>query len=99
MELKDGLRTVLGNHFAWNKPRLECFTGLLLSLIRLKQVNLTQLALGLGGSATLPSRYRRLQRFFQTVRFDYDALARLIVQLFDLSTAEYYLTLDRTNWK
>ncbi|MDI1231729.1 MAG: hypothetical protein PSU93_11315, partial [Methylobacter sp.] len=43
--------------------------------------------------------YRRLQRFFQEVVFDYDAIARLIMQLFDFYDKAYYLTLDRTNWK
>ncbi len=45
------------------------------------------------------SRYRRLQRFFREVVFDYDAIARLIMAMFDLHDQSYYLTLDRTNWQ
>ena len=99
MELHDGLRTILSNHFAWGKCRLDCFIGMLLALMRLKQINLTQLATAFSSQADIKSRYRRLQRFFQEVRFDYDMLARLIMEeLFDFYE-KVYLTLDRTNWK
>jgi hypothetical protein len=40
-----------------------------------------------------------LQRFFQEVVFDYDALAGLIMGMFAFYEQSYYLTLDRTNWK
>jgi hypothetical protein len=99
MELNDGLRDILKEHLVWNKAHLDCFIGMLLSLLYLKRINLTQLALGFASDAELSSRYRRLQRFFQKVTFDYDAVARLIVQLFSFYDKSYYLTLDRTNWK
>lgn len=99
MELSDGLLTSLKGHFGWGKPRLECFVGMLLGLLRLKQINLTQLALGFASDAEVKSRYRRLQRFFADVRFDYDAIARLQMNLFDFPRKKYYLTLDRTNWQ
>ena len=99
MELSDGLRVILKGHLGWGKCRLDCFVGMLLALVRLKHVNLTQLALAFASQADTKSRYRRLQRFFQEVVFDYDAIARLIMQLFDFYDHSYYLTLDRTNWK
>ena len=99
MDLSDGLRVILKGHLGWGKCRLDCFIGMLLALIRQKHINLTQLALAFASQADPKSRYRRLQRFFQEVVFDYDAIARLIMQLFDLSEKSYYLTLDRTNWK
>ena len=99
MELNDGLRMILKDHVSWSKRRLDCFIGLLLALIQSRHMNLTQLAVNFGGQATLKSRYRRLQRFFQAVVFDYDAVAHLIMQLFDFKDKSYYLTLDRTNWK
>ncbi|MDD5395151.1 MAG: IS4 family transposase, partial [Thiothrix sp.] len=99
MELGDGLRDSLKVRLDWGKPRLECFVGMLLGLLRLKQVNLTQLALGFAGDAGVKSRYRRLQRFFARVWFDYDAIARLQMDLFDFPRQKYYLTLDRTNWQ
>lgn len=99
MELNDGLRTILKVHLGWSKSRLDCFVGMLLGLFRLKQINLTQLSLAFASEADPRSRYRRLQRFFAQVVFDYDAIARLIVGLFDFYNQSYYLTLDRTNWQ
>lgn len=99
MDLSDGLVDILKGHLGWNKARLSCFVGMLLALVQLKRMNLAQLALGIGGDAKVKSRYRRLQRFFKEVEFNYDAIAHLIVQLFDLYDKPYYLTLDRTNWK
>ena len=99
MELSDGLRTILKGHLGWSKSRLDCFISLLFALIRSKRMNLTQLALHFNDKASPKSRYRRLQRFFQAVVFDYDALARLIMQMFGFNERPYYLTLDRTNWK
>ena len=98
MELSDGLRSILKVHLNWHKSRLDGFVGMLLALLRLRQINLTQLALAFASKADPKSRYRRLQRFFAEVVFDYDAIARLIVGLFDFHQQRYYLTLDRTNW-
>jgi hypothetical protein len=55
---------------------------MLLAVLRIQRMDLSRLAVAMGGSADVASRYRRLQRFFSEVRFDYDALARLIVRLF-----------------
>ena len=76
-ELHDGLRNILKEHLIWNKAHLDCFIGMLFSLLHLKQINLTQLALAFPSEAQLNSRYRRLQRFFQKVSFDYDAIVAL----------------------
>jgi hypothetical protein len=97
MKISDGLRVILKGHLGWGKCRLNCFVGMLLALVRLKRMNLTQLALAFTSQADPKSRYRRLQRFFQEVVFDYDAVARLILYLFDFHEKLYYLTLDRTN--
>lgn len=99
MELSDGLYDSLKAHLDWGKPRLECFVGMLLGLLRLKQINLTQLALGFASDTDVKSRYRRLQRFFAGVWFDYDSIARLQMNLFDFQRQKYYLTPDRTNWQ
>ena len=99
MDLRDGLRDSLKNYLNWSKPRLDCFTGMLLALLRLKQINLTQIAIAFTSDADVKSRYRRLQRFFCEVSFDYNAIARLIMGMFDFYNQSYYLTLDRTNWR
>ena len=99
MQLSERLSLSLKTHLNWNKSRLDCFVGMLLGLIQLRQINLTELALSFSSDARIKSRYRRLQRFFSQVHFDYDAIARLIVQMFGLDQQFYYLTLDRTNWQ
>jgi hypothetical protein len=99
MKIGDELRKILREHTGWGKSRLDCFIGLLLGLLRLKHINLTQLAVAFESPASVKSRYRRLQRFFREVVFDYDAFAGLIMQLFDFYGQSYYLTLDRTNWQ
>ena len=97
MELADELRDSLSQHLDWRKPRAVCFVYMLLALIKMRCINLTQIAVAMEGGAKITSRYRRLQRFFAQVRFDYDAFAALIIHSFGFQ--HYYLTLDRTNWK
>jgi hypothetical protein len=71
---------------------------MLLALVLQKHVNLTQMSLAFASQAEPKSRHRRLQRFFREVVFDYDAIARLIMQMYDFYGQRHYLTLDRTNW-
>ena len=78
---------------------MVCFSELLLALFRVRSINLSYLATAMDSGAEIASRYRRFQRFFSEVRFDYDALARFIMLMFDFGQQPYYLTLDRTNWK
>ena len=99
MELADELRLSLKDHLGWSKPRVTCFVYLLLALIRFQHMNLMRLAVVMEGTGQISSRYRRLQRFFREVPFDYDALARLLMQSFGFTHSRYYLTLDRTNWQ
>ena len=99
MTLSDGLQISPKEHLKWSKPRLGCFVSLLLALLQVKQMNLTLLVLAINDTTQLESRYRRLQRFFQFTRFDYDAIARMIMQMFGFNEQLFYLTLDRTNRK
>ena len=82
-ELHNGLRIILKEHLMWNKAHFDCFIGMLFHLLPLKQVNLTQLALAFPSDAKCSSQYRRLQRFFQNVSFDYDAIIMLLMRNFE----------------
>lgn len=93
------LTTLLNTYFHWNKARTNCFVLIIFALIQKQTVNLTKIAVAMGGTAKIESRYRRLQRFFAYFRFDYDKLATLLMALFDFQNKDIYLTLDRTNWK
>ena len=62
-----------------------------------QSVHLRQLAYGIPGTATLSSKIRRLQRFFQYQDFNYVSIGKLILSLFTLPDP-LTLTLDRTDW-
>ena len=99
MRLSDGLYDILKDTLRWNKPRLQCFVSLLSALLQVQCMDLSRLVHAMNDDAQLQSRYRRLQRFFQMVHFDYDAIAHLIMRMFAFDQGSFYLTLDRTNWK
>ncbi len=93
------LTAILTEHFQWNKARIACFVGMLIALMAVGTVNLTQLALVFPSRALISSRYRRIQRFFSDHWLDYNEIARFIMKLFGFIETDYYLSLDRTNWK
>ncbi len=85
-------------HFGLSKTRLETFAILLTGFANCRTVNLSHLASQFSGKALHTSNGRRLQRFFQHVRFDGDVVAQLTLRLLNLS-GPTPLALDRTNWK
>ena len=95
----DELTLILNEHFQWSKPRMACFVGMLVAIMIASTVNLTQLALFFPSRALISSRYRRIQRFFHHHRLDYNKVARFVMKLFGFMDTDYYLSLDRTNWK
>ncbi|WP_296841779.1 IS4 family transposase [Thiofilum sp.] len=99
MDLSDGLRDSLKAHLSWGKPRLDCFVGMLQLLLSARQMNLALLAVHIDSDTDIGSRYRRMQRFFSQVFFNYNDIAHFLMGMFAFSGQQYYLTLDRTNWK
>jgi hypothetical protein len=93
------LTAILNEHFQWNKARMNCFVGMLVALMVVGTVNLTQLALFFPSTALISSRYRRIQRFFSHHWMDYNDVAGFIMKLFGFTENDFYLSLDRTNWK
>ncbi len=93
------LTLILNEHFQWSKPRMTCFVGMLVAIIIASTVNLTQLALFFPSRALISSRYRRIQRFFHHHKLDYNEVAGFVMKLFGFMDTDYYLSLDRTNWK
>jgi hypothetical protein len=99
MNAHEELSTLLNTHLTMNKARSNCLVLIIFALIQKQTVNLTKIAVSMGGQSKIASRYRRLQRFFALFRFDYNQLARLLMGIFDFQNKDIYLTLDRTNWK
>lgn len=91
------LKGILGKSFAWNKSRLDCFTRMLLALLKVRTVNLSEIAVAFDSKASIESRYKRLYRFFSQFEMDYDALGRWLFSQFEFSD-QFYITIDRTNW-
>jgi len=98
MEHINQLENILQSQFSWHKSRVKFMSMFITALIKVRTVNLTQLALSLNPSAQSISSYRRLQRFFAFFELDFNAIARFVVSLLP-SNLHFVLTLDRTNWK
>ncbi len=96
--LHTALIETLGLQFRLGKSRLATLAALICGLAHSRTVNLSHLAVHLGGPALHASKYRRLQRFFQFVRLDQAVAARIVVHMLDLERPKF-LALDRTNWK
>jgi hypothetical protein len=75
------LKAILTEHLNWHGARLSFLAHFLLTLIKVRRVNLAELTTGFGGKAQVASHYKRLQRFFRFFELDYTFLARLLVRL------------------
>ena len=78
---------------------MDCFTGMLVGLMRIRSMNLTKIAMAFPSEASPDSRYRRMQRFIHDHSIDFDVVALFVMTLFKFVSTDFYLTLDRTNWK
>jgi hypothetical protein len=92
------LKAALAEHLPWHGARLNFLAQFLLALLKVRRVNLAELATGCGGAAKVDSHYQRLQRFFRAFEIGYDDLARLRVRLVPVGGGPWRLTLDRTHW-
>ncbi|NOS73697.1 MAG: IS4 family transposase [Methyloglobulus sp.] len=93
------LVTILNQHFAWNKARMDCFVGMLIGLLKTRNINLVEMATGFASEALPGSRYRRIQRFIHSYWLDYDKVAEFVMSLFGFKDTPFYLAMDRTNWQ
>lgn len=91
------LRETLKPHFGWHGARLNFLALFLIALMRVKTVNLTELATGFRSQAKTQSSYKRLQRFFRQFDLDYSLVARIIVSLIEIPQP-WVLSIDRTEW-
>jgi len=99
MEHISELLAILNGYFGWNKARMNCFAKMLIALMVTRSINLNKIACFFTSEAQLLSRYRRLQRFFAEFTIDYDRVAGFIFRLFFVDNGQWFLTMDRTNWK
>ncbi|OLT61722.1 hypothetical protein BJP37_24550 [Moorena bouillonii PNG] len=64
------MKKALQPHVGWHGARVSFLAKFKLALLKVKTVNLSELALGCEGKALAESNYKRLQRFFRG--FDLD---------------------------
>jgi hypothetical protein len=88
---------LLQKRFNWNLARAKCVAALIIALIKMRTVNLVQLAVCLQGNALKESKYRRLQRLFDQLTIDFACVALFIAC--QISQSKYTLVMDRTNWE
>ncbi len=98
MKESTALQDVLQDHITWNKARLAFFASFIVALLKVKTVNLTEVALALNPKALKESNYRRIQRFLAGFELDFALIARLMLALVPQQTA-FIVTIDRTNWQ
>ncbi len=92
------LERTLAANLSWNRARIKFLTRFLVALIRVRTVNLVEIAVCFEGRAAVSSNYKRIQRFFRGFDFELSELARLLVSLMKLSPP-FVLCLDRTEWE
>lgn len=92
------LQEVMQCYFSWHKSRLKFTAAFILSVIKLRSINFTQVANALNGQAKPKSNYRRIQRFFAEYEIDYPLVSRVILHLLP-TQSDFTLSMDRTNWK
>ena len=76
------LESILKLNLGWHQPRIHCLARVILALIKVRSVNLMEIACAFGGQAQMASNYRRLQRFFSGFEWDFDQVAIFIFKLF-----------------
>lgn len=91
------LRQTLKSHLGWHGARLSFLALFLIALLRVKTINLTELATGFRSKAKTESSYKRLQRFFRNFDLDYAVIAQAIVNIMDIPQP-WILSIDRTEW-
>ena len=93
----NALRQALKPHLGWHGARISFLALFLLALLKVKTVNLKELAVGFGGNALIESNYKRLQRFFSKFELDYHQIARIVVHWLNIPQP-WVLSMDRTTW-
>ncbi len=93
------LADILREHLIMNAARIFFIACFINALIKVRTVNLKEIAVAFPGSACNDSQYRKIQRFFKDSALDLSMIARLTVELSPIKNEDWVLTIDRTNWK
>ena len=98
MNYNSELEKIFQEKLGWDKRRIKFLAAFIITLIKVKTVNLVDIATGINPKAEKDSNYRRVQRFLAEHIVDFDCISLIVVSLLPLYK-DFVLTLDRTNWK
>jgi hypothetical protein len=93
------VQAVFTEVLTWNRARIHFLSNFIIALIKVKTVNLVEIATAFAGPAKKDSKYRRIKRFFKDFVIDPADLARLIGRLLPIPAGHWVLVMDRTNWQ
>lgn len=91
--LRQTLKPLLG----WHGARLNFLALFLIALLRVKTINLVELAAAFRSEVKQDSSYKRLQRFFNKFDLDYGLIAQAVIKLMEIPQP-WVLSVDRTEW-
>jgi Transposase DDE domain len=92
------ISATLRPYLRWHGARITFLALFLVAIMRVRTVNLAELAQGFMGKALVGSCEKRLQRFFRDFELDYRAIAQLVAGLMAIPQP-WVLSIDRTNWQ
>lgn len=95
---KKALSSSISNHIKLSKTRHETLECLAFLIMQHGSICLWRLAAYVSTQAQTESVQRRFYRFFQFVRLDGSAIARVVVEMLGLAGKPWTLAIDRTNW-
>jgi Transposase DDE domain len=90
------LQQALKSHFALDPRRQGFIAVFILALLKVRTVNLTQIATALNGSVQLESNVKRSKRFLE-YNLNQALITRFVLAL--VPDEKIVLCMDRTNWK
>jgi len=95
----ENLTEIFKPHLDWNAARLKCFAILIVSVIRIRTVNMVFLAAVSSNTTQQQSTYRRFQRFFAEFLMPLPDIGTLVLSLLTKPQSGWVLSMDRTNWQ
>src|SRR4030043_959511 len=92
------LEDILKKYLKLNAGRINFLANFIIALVKVRTVNLMDIADAFSGKAEKESCYKRLQRFFRFFLIELIMIAKFIAEFLPIN-ALWTLTMDRTNWK
>jgi len=95
----ESLETIFREQLCRNAARINFLVCFIIALLRVRTVNLAEIATAFPGRAKKDSEYKRLRRFFRSFGVDFSDTAKLLACLSPVRDMFRTLTIDRTNRK